>query len=776
VRTSLSQLPRAEAAAKFDAALVLHRQGRLAEAEAIYLEILALAPRHAQASHHAGIIALQLGRIREAITRFQVALDIVDSDPALHANFALALARSRRTSDALSSLDRALLLNPRFVGAMVAKGNILLDIARPAEALALFQQALALATNDVAAINGAGLALLDLGPAAEAVPMFTRAMEEAPGTPIYVLNRALAYSKLRMPADALRDCQRSRALGHVTAQLCFVEGVALMDLGRQDEAVAAFESAIMLEPTMAKAFNNHGSALVALNQHDLAVQSFDGCLGLIADQGATELWRQALLSKCSSLKAIGRRSEAQSGLEELLRVSPDYPFVRGMALHERLTQFDWRDYGSSVAAIQQAIGLGTPADAPFHFLAVADSPELQLCCAKLFVSTTTLPRPPKTNSRRHRTGRLRVAYLSSDFRTHAVSILMAGVFESHDRQLIETIAVSTGEDDGSYLRRRIAESCDHFLDVAGAPDAAIAARMTELDIQVAVDLNGHTLGGRLGLLALRPAPVQVSYLGFPGGMGCDFIDYLIADEFVVPPDTAHWFSEKIIYIPGCFQPNDDRRVLPIPCSRVAAGLPETGFVFCAFNSSYKINPMMFDIWCRLLRATPGSVLWVTSPGVRATENLVHEASARGVDAGQLVFADHRPYTEHLSRIAHADLFLDTLPFNGGTTASDFLWVGVPVLTCTGKSFAARMAGSLLRAVQLPELIAENLTDYERLALELAHNPTKLAELRAKLATVRTQSPLFNTHRICRSLEAAYCEIWARHERGDKPVTIYAGKC
>jgi len=353
-----------------------------------------------------------------------------------------------------------------------------------------------------------------------------------------------------------------------------------------------------------------------------------------------------------------------------------------------------------------------------------------------------------------------------------VSILVAGLFESHDRQAVETFAVSTGADDGSLLRRRIAAGCDHFIDLEGVQNAAIAARISVLGIHILVDLNGHSLGGRSGVLALRPAPLQVNYLGFPGTMGCEFVDYVIADEFVVPPDRARYFSEKIIYLPDCFQPNDAGRVTPAPCTRAAAGLPESGFVFCAFNTSHKFNPPMFDIWCRLLEAIPGSLLWVVSPGAEAVARLCRESQARGVAPERLVFARQRPYPEHISRIVQADLFLDTLPFNGGTTTSDFLWAGVPVVTCAGRSFAGRMSGSLLRAVGLPQLVTGTLEDYERLALELAQNTRKLAEVRATLIENRTRAALFDTRRYCRSLEAAYAEIWQRHERGAKPATIH----
>jgi protein O-GlcNAc transferase len=756
----------------FAAALALHHRGQLAQARAGYQGVLALVPEHPQATHHLGIIALQLGRAAEAVQHFLRALTLRADDCALHANLGRALAQCGRTTDAVSSLDQALRLNPGFVGAMVAKGEILLDAGRAAEALLTFEQALVSSPGDAAAINGAGIALLELGRAAEARAHFTRAIEQAPAEPVYFLNRALAHSNMADAASALRDCAHSRALGYLTAQLCCIEGTALMDLDRQAEALASFEAALALEPSLTKAWNNRGSALAALGQHSLAIESFERCLRLTPKAAGIELWQRAQFNRATSLRAVGRRDEAAAAFAELFEACPDHEFLRGLLFHERLCAFDWRDYDPSVAAIVAGVRRGSSSDSPLSFFSVADDPEAQLRCAQRWVAAARLSASTAPPRRRRRGGPLRIAYLSSDFRLHAVSILVAGLLESHDRRSFETYAMSTGADDGSALRQRVVAGCDHFIDLQGAQNAAIAARISELGIDILVDLNGHSLGGRPGVLALRPAPLQLNYLGFPGTMGCDFVDYVVADEFVIPLERAKYFSEKIIYLPDCFQPNDARRVTPRPCTRLAAGLPESGFVFCAFNTSHKLNPVVFDLWCRLLEATPGSLLWVVSPGPKGAELLRREAQARGVEPQRLVFADQKPYAEHISRIVHADLFLDTLPFNGGTTTSDFLWAGVPVVTCAGRSFAGRMSGSLLRAVGLPQLVTTTPQEYMQLALELAHDPGKLSQVRATLMENKAQAPLFDTRRYCRHLEAAYAQIWQRHELGAPPAHLH----
>ncbi|MGO9993409.1 MAG: tetratricopeptide repeat protein [Steroidobacteraceae bacterium] len=765
--------PRPDIEAIFNAALDLHRQGRLADAESTYLRVLVVAPGHAHAIHSLGIIALQTEQFPKALEFLSAASRIADQDPVIHANLARALAQTGRHRDALASLDRALDLNPRFVGAMVARGELLLDLARAAEALVCFELAVQLNPKHDSALNGAGNALLDLGRPAESLPFFTRAASLMPDAPIFLLNRALAYSSLGRPADALQDCQRSRDLGHATAQLYFVEGNALLDLGRHGEAVAAFERALAMEPTMGKALNNLGTAFAALGKHDIALQSFERCLALMTGLCQSQLEREARLNRCTSLKELGRRTEALAGLEDLVRLAPDLDFAPGLLLHERLAQCDWHDYDSSVAAIEAAIHRGKPADGPLSFLAVSGSPAAQLRCARLYISKTVSAAPIAVpGARRTRGSRLRIGYLSSDFRDHAVAYLMAGVFELHDRSGFETYAFSIGADDGGDMRRRLRDGCDHFVDAAQMQDATLYARMAELGIDIAVDLNGHTSGARTQLMALRPAAVTVNYLGFPGTMGSEFIDYIIADEFVIPPESRQHFSERPVYLPDCFQANDDRRIIGAACSRVEAGLPASGFVFCAFNAAYKINPAMFEIWCRLLHAVPDSVLWLVKGSEAVGDNLVREARSRGIGAQRLVFAEHLPYARHLARLRHADLFLDTLPFNAGTTASDVLWAGVPVLTCAGEAFAARMAGSLLRAVGLPELLTHSLSAYEQLALDLAFEPARLTSLRARLDANRGTAPLFDTRRHCRHLEAAYREMWARYQRGDEPSAIW----
>jgi predicted O-linked N-acetylglucosamine transferase (SPINDLY family) len=362
--------------------------------------------------------------------------------------------------------------------------------------------------------------------------------------------------------------------------------------------------------------------------------------------------------------------------------------------------------------------------------------------------------------------------MSTDLRAHAVGFLIVGALEHHDKTRFETTAISLGPDDQSTTRARMEAAFDRFIDVREKSDHEVAALMREMEIDIAVDLNGFTGDPRTRILSRRPAPIQVNYLGYPGTMGAPYMDYIIADPIVITPEEQPWYSEKIAYLPHSYQANDSRRVAVerVP-TRAEAGLPEHGFVFASFNNTYKITPEIFGIWLRLLSRVEGAILWLLEDNPTAAENLRREAAAGGIDLSRVIFARRTTPENHLARQGLADLFLDTLPYNAHTTASDALWVGVPVVTCPGSTFPGRVAASLLNAIGLPELIASSLEDYERLALQLATNSEQLASLKAKLASHRSSCPLFDTQAFARHLEAAFQRMWDRHQEGLPPATF-----
>ena len=531
-------------------------------------------------------------------------------------------------------------------------------------------------------------------------------------------------------------------------------GVALIRLLRREQALAVFLEATQLDAASPEANSNAGSLLADLGRVNEAVPYLRAAVR--ARPGLAD----AHFNLGLAYQRLKRHEEAADSLQLALDLAPRMPYALGHLVWNRIAQCRWEGTAERIAGLREQVRReGVPA-MPFEFVAVSEDPAEQRRCAELHVARTLGTRPaPLWHGERYRHDRIRLAYLSADFCEHATAYLMAGLFERHDRSRFETIALSYGPDDASPMRKRLARAFERFVDASTLSDAAAARVLRDLEIDIAVDLKGHTTDARPGILAHRPAPVQVTYLGFPGTTGADFIDYVLADRHVLPESGQAAWSEKVLYLPECYQANDASRVIADRTpSRAEAGLPPQGFVFCSFNNNYKITPQMFDVWMRLLRHVPASVLWALEDNIGARCNLQREAEARGVEPARLVFAPRMPHAAHLARHRLADLFLDTLPYNAHTAASDALWAGLPLLTCTGNTFAGRVAGSLLHAIGLPELVTHSLADYEALALQLAANPARLSALRARLAVNRMTAPLFDTDRFRRHLEAAYLRM------------------
>ncbi|HEY2591267.1 MAG TPA: hypothetical protein VGI35_06715, partial [Steroidobacteraceae bacterium] len=424
---------------------------------------------------------------------------------------------------------------------------------------------------------------------------------------------------------------------------------------------------------------------------------------------------------------------------------------------------------TDVAQLSGAIERGRCVLRPFAALSLFDSPSLQRKVAGIWARETCRPAKRLGPVRRHRWHeKVRVGYFSADFRNHAVSILAAELFERHDRRRFELTAFAVGPDIRDEVRTRVEAAFDRFIPAFDRSDEEVAALARHLEIDIAVDLGGYTQHARPGIFARRAAPIQVGYLGYLGTMGADFMDYLIADQIIVPPERRRHYAEKIAYL-SSYQVNDSKRHAAARAfSRAELGLPSTGFVFCCFNANYKINPEMFASWMRILTAVPGSVLFLLGGSPAAERNLREHAERSGMEPARLVFGGKLPYADYLARYRAADLFLDTLPYNAGTTASDALWMGLPVLTCAGEAFSARMGASLLTAVGLPELITVDRSHYERLAVELATRPDALAAIGRRLEEARSGAALFDTTRFTGELEALYERMYRRHHLGLLP--------
>jgi predicted O-linked N-acetylglucosamine transferase (SPINDLY family) len=529
-------------------------------------------------------------------------------------------------------------------------------------------------------------------------------------------------------------------------------GAALSNVGDLEGAKNAYLQAIALSPTFVQPRFNLGSVYDRLGQPDAAVAEWTW----VADHTSADNPDERAI-RLLALNGLGRVLEAQqqyaqalARLTESLRMEPDQPDVLHHWVFLRAKQCVWPVYADIDGVDPELMRKSTSALA---MIALSGDPEAQLAAAKHFVANklrTDVPTLAASKGYGHK--KIRIAYLSSDFCLHPVSMLTAELFELHDRKHFEVYGYCWSREDGSALRARIVGAMDHFERIHELSDEAAAQLIRDHEIDILVDLHGQTLGARPNLLAYRPAPIQITYLGLPATTGLPFIDYVIGDRFLIPKASAKYYTEKPLYMPDVYQVSDRKRVnAPVP-SREICGLPRDAFVFCSFNNNYKFTPEMFATWMSILKRVPGSVLWLLSDNPWAEANLRQEASKHGVDAERLVFSGRAAPENYLARYGAADLFLDTFPFNAGTTANDALWMSLPVLTCSGRTFASRMAGALLTAADLDELITQDLREYEEKAVALANAPEECKRLRDHLAQVREDGALFDTPRFTRNLE------------------------
>ena len=688
-------------------------------------EIKTLCDR-AAALHHAG-------RLKESLADFERALRLAPTFSAAHANRGLVLKDLKRLDEALASVDKSISLDPDDADAWNIRSAVLWDMKRPDEALA--------SIDKVVALN--------------------------PGAAQAWSNRGAVLHEMKRLDEALASTSKAVALQPNHAAAWHNRGVALRDMMRLVEALASMDKAISLQPSYVSAWNNRGLILKQRRRFDEALASFDRTIALEPD--CIEAW----INRGNMLSEMKRPEEALASYGKALAIDPNAEFVLGHYLFAKMAVCDWRQLDENIDKCAAAIRARKRTIFPFPLLSLVDDPGLQKSAASIF-SAAMYPRRTavRPNSGRGASDRVRIGYYSGDFHHHATAYLMAELLEAPDGGRFELHGFSYGPDLQDDMRQRISAAFEKFVDVRGKSDRDIARLSRECGIDIAVDLKGYTSNSRPGIFAEGCAPIQVHYLGYPGTLGADYIDYLVADRSVIPQGSQGDYTEKIVWLPHSYQANDSkRRISDRVFTREEAGLPASGFVFCCFNNNYKILPEAFASWMRILKAVDGSVLWLLEDSPAAAENLRKEALSRGVDAGRLVFAGRLPADEHLARQRLADLFLDTWPCNAHTTASDALWAGLPVLTCAGKSFASRVAASLLTAVGLPGLITQSRQDYEALAIALASQPSMLASFRKTLADNRVTAPLFDGRLTARHLEAGYEAIYARYQSGLPPENI-----
>jgi protein O-GlcNAc transferase len=774
----------------------LRGEGKIDEAIVAYRQAIGIKPDLAEAHFNLGNALCDRREFDGAVASYRQAIHFKPSLAEAYFCLANALQAQGKFDEVLASYDGALIMNPNNVEALNARGVILHQLKRCDEALASYNRALAIRSDYAEALNNRGVTLQELKRFDEALTSYDRALMLRPDSPDTLYNRGVTLNELKRYEEAVVSYNRALTLRPDNADALNNRGIILQQLNRNDEAIVSYDRALALEPRHVDALNNRGISLQRLNRYDEALVSYDRSLALEArhadtlnNRGITlqrlKRYDEALVSYNRALEIEPRHVDALHNLGNLLRerhrfvdalasyehalnVKPDHPRALSGAADCALKLCDWDRRQLFAQQIKAHISAKKSMIDPFVFLGYSGDPALQLECARHYVENTISAAAPLVHSVwRH--DRLRIAYVSSDFRSHPMAYSIVGLIEQHDRLRFEIFGISFGDDDGSEIRKRLVAGFEHFHDVRSTGDEEVAKLLYDLQIDIAIDLNGHTRNARPGIFARRPAPIQVSYQGLPGTTGANFIDYVIADSVVLPSEHQKFFTEKVAHLPDCYQVNDSKRkIAERTPSRLDMDLTEHGFVFCCFNNSWKITSTMFDVWMGLLHQVEGSVLWLLRDNEGAERNLCKEAQRRGIDSSRLVFAGRLPHPEHLARHRLADLFVDTLPYNAHMTASDALWAGLPVVSCVGEAFAGRVGASLLHAAGVPELITSNLQDYEALALRLARDPDQLMEIKARLLDNRNTCALFDTTRFARHLEVAYTKMWETWRRGEMP--------
>jgi protein O-GlcNAc transferase len=758
--------------------------GNFARAEQLFRQILRGVPDHSSALNGLAVVLVQQNKLDEAAANLQAVLRSQPDNAETHNNLGSVLMRLGWTGKALDAFRQAVRLKPDYAQAHYNLGLALKTLGQRDQAMPAFQEALRIQPDLAPASH-------DLG------DLFSQNGE------------LIAAERHYRQALHLRP-QRAETHDHLG---CVLEGQ-----GRLDEAVACYRQAVSLNPNSADAHLDLGRALqiqgtlvepidhyrqaltlqpnLAIAHHNLGVALRD--LGKLEE--AADSLRRAVQQKPEYVDAHanlaiilmqqGQRAEAVAAWRRAAQLAPRNGEILVQCVHYLQMMCHWEGLEDLSRQVIASVEEDTPAGnaspaTPFQFMSlpVSTTAQQQLQCARKWVERHLKKmsdvRCPVSDVEQpevliqdtgHRTpDTLTIGYLSADFHQHAIAYLIAELIEKHDREHLAIYGYSFGSDDKGPMRRRLVKAFDRFVDLKEVSFAEAARCIRSDAVNILVDLQGYTGKSRTQILALRPSPIQVNYLGYPGTMGAPFVDYILVDDFIVPPDQQPYFTEKLVHLPGCYQVNDScRETAAHTPARADCGLPEEGFVFCCFNNAYKFTPQVFDVWMRLLNAVPGSVLWLLEANRMVPANLRTAAQARGVAPERLVFAPPLPMPQHLARHRLADLFLDTLPYNAHTTASDSLWMGCPVVTVAGQTFASRVAGSLLRAIGLPELITTSLPEYEELALRLARDPDLLAHFRARLQANRKTSGLFDGGRFARSLEQAYAAMWEIHASGQSP--------
>ncbi len=715
-------------------ALDLHQRGELSQAKTLYEQVLKRDPQHYDALHLLGVVFLQTGNFLQAEQLITRALAIHEQQAIVHYHHGLTRQALQQYESALGCFERAVALQHDYLDALVARAGIRRILGQHMAAIADYDQIIQFQPDSVSTWFNRGNACQIVGRYEDAVQSYAAALAIQPSHWQSWVNRGNALQSLARYQDAVSSYDQALVLNPMQAEACLNRGNALRQLGNPAEAISSYQRALSLQSDFVEAYK-----ILAYVQREL---------------------------KCYE--------EAIAGFEKVLQLEPSMAYLAGELLYTKMHVCRWDDFEAQKTVLENSVLLGEMPSSPFPLLCITDHAQVQLKAATNYAREKYPARMVPFPSVAGNVGaKLKIGYFSPDFRSHAVSFLIAGLLRQHDRQRFEIHAFSFIHKPDDPWQQRVNSAVDVFHDVSGCSEADIVDLARKLALDIAVDLTGYTHSNRTELFARRLAPVQISYLGFPGTMGASYIDYLIGDRTITPADHFDNYSEKIIVMPDSFQANDDQRIIGPCLGRKRWHLPENAFVYCSFNNPFKLTPLIFSAWMQILRATPGSVLWLLQETPEQSARLLKVAKSYAVNADRLIFAPRIEYEAHLARYQLVDLVLDTLPFSGGASTSDALWGGAPVLTCLGTTYAGRMSASLLRAVGLPGLVTQSMQDYINLGIELGQNPAQIAVYKAKLnLSDHNKLPLFSTLHFTRNLEQAYQTIAGRARRGEAPQHVW----
>ena len=777
--------------------------GHLETAVKFYKKAISINPSYYKAHYNLGGVFQELGKLQASIESFEKALYIKPDYAEANNNIGSVFKEIGQFDNALKSFEKAIEIKPDYFEAHYNLGQTFQDLNNLEAAITSYKKVLIIKPNFAELHNNLGVIYHGIGEIDSALGHLKKAVKISPEFAEAFHNLGNTYKELNQPDKSL-DCYKNAiALNINYAEPHYASGNILQDLGQFDKAVKSYQMTLTIEPDKAYAHYELGNISHDLGQFDESIESYEKALSIDPENdqfnngigivlNKTGQFEKALKFYKKSISINPKYAEAYFNLgnllldlnqlddavlnyEQAINLKSGIDRNFGNLFHTKMHLCSWDNFSNDLEVLNNKINNNNNNKTidPFALSALIDDGKIQLKNAKIFAKEK-IPRGDVWSKINHYSNhkKIRIGYFSADFREHPVSYLSSKIYQLHDRSQFEIYAFSFGPDTQDEMNLRIKSGVDKFYDVQLMSHNEIAILSKSLEVDIAIDLGGFTANNRLEIFAINVAPIQINYLGYPGTMGADFYDYIVADETVIPVDQKNNYSENIIYLPSCYMPQDNSKIISDKLlKRQDYNLPDEGFVFCSFNNSFKITPKEFDIWMRLLTKVDGSVLWLFKTNQSSENNLKTEAKKRGIEPNRLIFANTLNVAEHLARLKLADLFLDTFNFNAHTTASDALWVGLPVLTKMGKGFAARVASSLLTSLEVPELITTSEKDYEALALDLATSPEKLALIKKKLAEKRTTAPLFDTKTYTRNLEKGYAQVFERYASGLPPAEI-----